>query len=139
MSAIVGPIAPYSNVPIEPDFYQPRMFFIEDVTLGFTTTVTTTEDHDFVIDQEVRLLIPPGYGCRELNQKTGFVVSIPALDEVELDIYSLGGNSFVTPASSIQQPQIVPIGDISSGPQNSSGSQSIQTYIPGSFINISPN
>jgi hypothetical protein len=138
MSAIVGPIAPYSNVPIHAEFYQPQRFVISAITLGQTTTVTTSVDHDYVIGQEVRLLIPPGYGCRELNQETGFVISIPASNQVVLTIYSLNGNPFITPPSSIQDPQIVAIGDISEGVQNSSGRNNTGTFIPGSFINVSP-
>lgn len=138
MSSIVGPIAPYSNVPIHPLYYSPRIFFITNVTLGFTTTVTTSVDHDYSVGEEIRLLIPPGYGCRQLNNQTGFVVSIPSSDQIELDIYSVGIDSFVTPASSIQQPQTIPVGDINSGVRNDSGSQSLQTFIPGSFINVSP-
>ena len=85
---IVGPVPPYTNPPIEPQYYQPSKFYIEDVTLGRTTTVTTTEDHNYVIGQLVRLLIPSSFGCVQLNNTQGYVISIPASNEVELDIDS---------------------------------------------------
>ena len=113
------------------------MYFIEDVTLGAQTTVTTTEDHDYVIGQLVRLLIPPQFGCRQLNGQTGFVISIPASDQVVLDIYSAGGDAFQS-SSAANQPQILAIGDTNSGQINSNGRSPTLTYVPGSFINISP-
>ncbi len=136
-TVISYPIPAYQNVPIEPQFYQPRQYFISDISLGQTTTVTTTVDHDYVIGQEIRLLIPPSFGCRQLNQQTGFVISIPAADEVVVDIYSLGGDSFVSSSASTQ-PQIVAVGDVNSGPTNTNGRVSNISYINGSFINISP-
>lgn len=138
MSAIVGPIAPYSNVPIQANYYQPSRFVISAITLGFTTTVTTTVDNNYVIGQLCRLIIPPAYGCRELNESQGYVLSKPADDQVVLDIYSLGGNAYIA-ASDSQDAQILPIGDINSGQTNSNGPSNTTTYIPGSFINISPN
>ena len=51
--AISGPIAPYSNVNINAQFYQPSLFIISAVTLGVTTTVTTTQNNNYVIGQEV--------------------------------------------------------------------------------------
>ncbi len=132
------PIPAYSNVPIEAQFYQPSQFFISDITLGQTTTVTTTVDHNYVIGQQVRLLIPPSFGCIQLNNQTGFVITIPADDEVELDICSIGGDSYIA-SSATTKAQILAIGDISSGVINSSGRAPTGTYIPGSFIDISPN
>lgn len=131
-----GPVPPYTNPPIEPQYYQPRVYFISNITLGQITLVTTTINHDYVIGQLCRLIIPPAYGCRELNEVTGYVISIPASDQVVLDIYSQGGNPFVS-ASTSNQPQILPVGDINSGVQNTNGRINQITYIPGSFINIS--
>ena len=131
------PIPAYSNVPIEPQFYQPRFFFISTITLGVTTVVTTTVDHDYVIGQQVRLIIPPSFGCRQLDQQTGVVIDIPSSTQVTLNIFSLGGNPF-TASSATTQPQIIAIGDANTGQINSNGLLSQSTYVPGSFINISP-
>ncbi len=132
-----GPVAPYNNVPINPQYFQPRHFFIEDITLGFTTTITTTVDHDYVIGQQVRLLIPQWSGTRQLNEKSAYVIDIPADNQVTLDIDSNGFNVF-TSSSQPTQPQIVAIGDINTGKINASGNLITGTYIPGSYINISP-
>lgn len=136
MSAIVGPIPAFSNVPIQAEFYEPSRFVIEAIQIGPTTLVTTTVDHDYVIGQQVRLIIPPTCGCRELNEQTGFVISIPMADQVVLDIYSVGFNQF-TASTDTQEPQILPIGDINTGPINFGRTNNI-TFIEGSFINVSP-
>lgn len=136
-SVISYPIPAYSNVPIESQFYQPSRFVISNISLGQTTLVTTTDDHNYVIGQEVRLLIPPSFGTYQLNERTGFVISIPADDQVEVDIYSSGMDAFVNSNASTK-PQILAIGDINSGQINSSGLSDQKTYVPGSFINISP-
>lgn len=131
-----GPIAPYNNLPIEPQNYQPRQYFISDIALGQSTTVTTTVNHDYVIGQECRLIIPQRNGSRQLNEKTGFVISIPAQNQVVLNINSLMNVDLFVTSTAKTQPQIVAIGDINTGQINTGRSNNL-TYIPGSFINIS--
>lgn len=137
MSWLKGPTPPYNNPPIEPQYYKPKQFFISGITLGPTTIVTTTLDMDYVIGQEVRLIIPFTFGCRQLNGLSAFVLSIPASNQVELDIFSGGGDAF-TPSSATTRPQILAIGDINSGAINRHGRNHQHTYIPGSFRDISP-
>lgn len=132
------PIPAYANVPIQPQFYQPRFWFISTITRGFTTTVTTTADQDFVVGQLIRFIIPPSFGIRQLNEKQGYVISIPSTTQVVVDIDSSSMDSF-TSSSATTRPQILPIGDIANGQINSNGRRNTGTYIPGSFINISPN
>ncbi len=138
MSAISGPIALYSNVPIHTEYYKPKRFFISDVTLGQTTIVTATEDMDYVIGQLVRLIIPIQFGCRQLNGITGYVISIPSDNQVEIQIDSSRNVDPFTSSSAKTQPQIIPVGDINSGATNLHGNKRTKTYIPGSFRNISP-
>lgn len=131
--AISGPIPPYSNVNIAPQNYQPSQFFISGITLGPTTIVTTTINNNYVIGQEVRLLIPPTFGCRQLNGLTGFVLSLPAANQIELSINSsVNVDPFVS-SSAITQPQTVAVGSINTG---NTGLVS-EVTIPGAFINIS--
>ncbi len=136
-TVITYPIPPYSNVPIEPQFYQPRFFFISNIALGLTTIVTTTANMNYVIGQNVRLTIPSSFGSIELNEQSGYVISIPAPNQVEVNIFSLNVTPFnSSPART--QPQIMAIGGISNGYINSTGRVTPVTSIPGSFINISP-
>lgn len=135
---VTGPIPAYNNPPIEPQFYQPRRFEISDVTLGKTTIVTTVDDLDYVVGQVVRLLIPKPFGCVQLNEKQGIAISFPAANEVEVEIDSSINVDTFTTSSSKNRPQIVAIGDVNNGAINTHGRTQQITYIPGSFINISP-
>lgn len=139
MSAIVGPIAPYSNVPINAQYYEPSRFTISAVTLGVTTTITTTDDNNYVIGQLCRLIIPPSFGCRQLNASQSFVIDIPASNQVALQLdSSLGVDPYIASTASTPA-QILAIGDNNSGAINAMGQQNTGTFIPGSFIDISPN
>jgi len=132
------PIPPYQNLPIEPQFYQPRRFVISGVTLGQTTIVTTSIAHDYVIGQQVRLIIPAVFGCYQLNETFGYVLSIPTTTSVEINIDSSRNvNQFVA-ATSTQEPAILAIGDVNTGVVNTQGRVNQMIYIPGSFIDISP-
>ena len=93
--SIVGPIALYSNVPIQPEFYKPRVYDISAISTGATTTITTSVDNDYVVGQEVRFLIPPAYGMGQLNQQTGFVLSLTSTTQFVVDIDSRQYNPYV--------------------------------------------
>ena len=134
---ISGPVAPYSNIAVQPQNFEPRKFDISAITLGSTTTVTTVLDMDYVIGQEVRLIIPPGYGSRELNEIQGFVIAIPAANQANLNINSIGSNSFIS-AGLPNKAQILAIGDVNTGQLNENGPKRTKPWIPGSFRNISP-
>ena len=135
---IQGPVALYNNVAVNPQYFKPRAFDISAIALGVTTTVTTSVDMDYVVGQEVRLVIPPGDGCRSLNQTTSFVIAIPSANQVTLNINSLGNDSF-SPTNTMQSAQIVAVGDVNTGAVNDEGRRNNITYVPGAFRNISPN
>lgn len=132
-----GPIAPYNNLPIEPQNYLPSDYFISAITLGVTTTVTTSVNHNYVVGQQARLNIPPSFGSRQLNQQSGIVISIPSANQVTLNIdSSINVDPFIASMATTKA-QIVAIGDINSGVSNNNGRAPTGTFIPGSFINIS--
>jgi hypothetical protein len=136
---IYGPIAPENNPPIHPEYFKPRVFDIAAIANGLSTLVTTTVKHDYVVGQEVRFLISQLYGERQLNEKTGLVTSIPAINQVVVNIDSSFFDVFVPNlTSNTTQPQIVAIGDINSGAINRHGRVRNHPYIPGSFRDISP-
>lgn len=133
-----GPVPPFNNPEIMPQFFVPEAFFISNITLGESTIITATQEMDYVIGQQIRLLIPNGSGCTQLNNVIGYVIDIPNPNQVTVDINSsLNVNQF-TSSVARTQPQIIAIGDISSGVVNNNGPKRLGTYIPGSFINISP-
>jgi hypothetical protein len=130
-------VPPFNNPPIEPQFYQPSQFFISAISLGQTTTITTTEDMNYVIGQQVRILINQPFGCRQLSGQTGLVISIPAPNQVILNINSVGYDPLIS-SSATTKPQILAIGDINTGAINSFGRVDLSTTVPGAYINISP-
>ncbi len=138
MTVISFPIPAYSNLPINAQYYEPSEFFISAVSLGTTTTVTTTVNLNFVVGQLVRLIIPPSFGCRQLNGVTGYVLSIPNPNQVVLSINSSQNVDAFKSSAATTQPQILPVGDVNTGATNSSGRNNTGTFVPGAFINISP-
>jgi len=144
MTVISYPIPAYSNVPINAEYFQPSRFVISAITQGTTTTVTTTQDTNYVIGQLVRLIIPPTYGSRQLNGSEGYILSIPSTNQIVLSIDSSQNvNPFIASSSS-DQAQTLAIGDVNSGFISATGRSvptingNTQTGVPGSFINISP-
>jgi hypothetical protein len=138
MTVISPPIPPYSNVPINANFYNPSQFFISGVSLGTTTTVTTTENVNYVVGQLVRLIIPSTFGCRQLNEAQGYVLSIEAPNQIVLSINSSQNVDPFMSSTATTQPQVLPVGDVNTGATNNQGRSSNGTFIPGSFINVSP-
>lgn len=145
LTVISYPVPPYNNnIPINAQYYQPSQFFISAVTLGITTIVTTTVNNNYVIGQLCRLLIPPTFGCRQLNEAQGYVLSIPAANQVILNINSSRNVDPFVSSSATTQPQILAIGDINTGFTSTNGRSvptingNSQVTIPGAFINISP-
>ncbi len=136
-TVISYPIPAYQNLPIEAQFYEPSRFVISNITLGQTTLVTTTENVNYVIGQQVRILIPSLFGTIQLNEQIGYVLSLPAPNQVEINIKSIDYNDFIS-STSTTKPQILAIGNINSGAINSSGRTLNSMFIPGSFIDISP-
>ncbi len=132
------PIPLYSNPPIQSNFYQPNLFVISGVSLGINTTISTSVAHNFVIGQLVRLLIPSSFGCIQLNETQGYVLSIPTSTQVLVGINSSQNVDAYISSSSTTVAQIFSIGDVNTGQTNNNGINSTLNYIPGSFLNISP-
>lgn len=144
MTFVSGPIAPESNPPIEPQFYEPSQFEISAITLGTTTTVTTLQspfgvDNNYVVGQLVRFLIPSTFGTRQLNGQEGYVIAIPGVNQVTVAIdTSRNYDLFIaSPAYAPTAAQIIAVGDVNTGAINTQGRRNNITYIPGSFRNIS--
>lgn len=121
-----------------PYLYFPGSTFISGITLGNTTTVTTTDAHNFRVGQEVAFRIPKQWGTVELNSLPnlqipgspmyGYVISVTDYHTVVVNINSSTYTPFVvnqTVASltGLSYPQIVAVGDVNTGSMEiSSGS-----------------
>ncbi len=135
VKGITPPVARLNNLPISA-FYQPTQFFISAIATGILTTITTAINHNYVLGQQIRIYIPPYWGIRQIDGQDGIVLGIPAPNQVSVGINSTNYDQFIN-AGFTTQPQITAIGDINSGPTNT-GRTGNQTFINGSFINISP-
>lgn len=106
--------------------------------------MTTFLDMNYVVGQEIRLLIPPTFGCRQLNGLTGIILSILA-NQVTVSIDSSQNvDEYIASSDLVQSAQIVAIGDVNNGQISSTGEVILpnggntNTQVPGAFINISP-
>lgn len=140
MSYFNPPTAYLANVPVNITYYTPQEYEISNITFGTTTTITTTEDVDYVAGQEIRLHIPQFYGTRELNQQLAYVISLPASNQVEININTnIGYTPFIiSPTFAPTPPMICPIGTIRNGQINVISRTNVAINVPGSFRNISP-
>lgn len=133
------PIPLYQNVDVEPQFYTPRRFVIDDILRGKNTLITTEVDHDYEIGQQIRLIIPSQFGCYQLNEAKGYVIAIPSSVQVLVDIDSSQNvDPYINEVATTSAPQILAIGDINNGRTNACGPYRTKPSIPGSFKNISP-
>ena len=144
MTGVISyPVPLYANLPIEPQYYTPWRFVISAISLGVTTTITMVipaiTDLTYVVGQQVRLIIPPTFGCRQLNGQTAYVIAVNLPDQVVLDINSSQNVDSYIASSQPTPAQILAIGDILAGAINNNGTQNQTTYVIGSFINVSPN
>lgn len=134
MSIVTYPTPVYQNLPIETQFYLPRLAEITAITQGMTTTFTT-ESNIFYKGQLVRFIIPPSCGIRELNGKEAYILEVLSDTQFIADINTEGFNAF-TVSTSLQLPQVLPIGTYINGVANVENAQNVQTYPNGTFIKV---
>lgn len=113
-----------------PYLYFPGQSFISAITTGATTTVVTTDAHNFVVGQEVAFRIPTAWGTTQLNSLPnsttpgsptyGYVVSVTDYKTVVVNINSVGFTAFTsniakTSVVGLSYAQIVAVGDVNTG------------------------
>lgn len=90
--------------------YIPAMKAISNITNGFPAVVTTTTDHNYINGIIVRIVIQPGYGMQQLNMLMGAITIIDATN-FNLFIDTTAFDPYVTPSTTPQTCQVVPVGD----------------------------
>lgn len=134
-----GPIAPYRNVPVEPEYFQPSVFAISSIGRGTTTVITTDTDNNYVVGQLVRFTMPAAFGIRQINEQLAYVIQVTSLTQFVVDLDSSQFDPFIpSPAYYTTLPQVMAVGDINSGVISQNGRAISLTTIPGGFQNISP-
>lgn len=113
-----------------PYLYFPGTAFISNITLGTTTTVDTTDAHNFVVGQEVAFRVPSEWGTVELNSLPnlltpgspvyGYVVAVTDYNTVVVNIDSSAYTAFNSnidfdDVPGLSYPQIVAVGDVNTG------------------------
>lgn len=138
-----GNVGTYKKV-LFPYLYAPGTAVISAITNGATTTIATTDAHNFVVGQEVAIRIPTVkgaptvWGPTQLNSLPnttipgspiyGFVVTVTDYRTVVVNINSTGFTAFsnnipIANVAGASPAQIVAVGDVNTGGvQISSGS-----------------
>jgi hypothetical protein len=134
-----------------PFLYEPGVAFISAITTGTTTTITTTDPHNFVVGQEIGFRIPSAYGTTQLNELPNntipgspvyyYVTSVTSNTQFVCNANSTGFTAFATNQTVAQMvgqslPQVVAVGDVNTGGTPYSGgalypSQSFPTFSGG--------
>lgn len=132
-----GNIGSWKKV-LYPYLYFPGVATISGITLGNTTTIDTTDAHNFVVGQEVAFRIPSAWGTVELNSlpnlltpgspQYGYVIAVTDYNTVVVNINSSAYTPFtvnqtIASVPGLSYPEIVAVGDVNTGGvQLSSGS-----------------
>jgi len=132
-----------------PYLYFPGTTFISAITLGTTTTIDTTDAHNFVVGQEVAFRIPSQWGTTQLNSLPNittpgspiyaYVIAVTDYNTVVVNFDSsaytaFNSNQTVASVPGLSYPQIVAVGDVNTGGVQVSAGSAL--YPPPYFIPI---
>ena len=124
MSGVVTYYPGYSQVQVT---WTPPVCTIASITNANPMVITTTTSNGYIPGQQIRFLIPPGFGMQVLNQILANVISATTFT-ITTDIDSSNFSTFSYPSplpTSYTNPSVIP---------NSSG-QPIPKPLPGSNQN----
>lgn len=125
-----SPTGAFMKKVLYPYLYQPGTVFISAITTGTTTTIDTTDAHNFVVGQEVAFRIPSLWGMTQLNSLPntlvpgspvyGYVIAVTDYNTVVVNVDSsaytaFNSNQTVASVPGLSFPQIVAVGDVNSG------------------------
>jgi hypothetical protein len=131
-----SPAGAFVRQVLYPYLYAPGVSFISAITTGTTTTVTTTDNHNLVVGQEIGFRIPAAYGTTQLNELPNnsipgspvyyYVTAVTANNVFVCNANTTGATAFATNqtvASMVGQslPQVVAVGDVNTGGVQFSG------------------
>ena len=125
-----SPAGAYVRQVLYPYLYSPGVNFIEAISTGTTTTVTTAYPNNFVVGQEIAFRIPTQYGMTQLNSLPnanipgspiyGYVTAVSSSTQFVCNINSTGYTAFTTNQTVAGMvgntfAQVLAVGDINSG------------------------
>lgn len=125
-----SPAGAYVKRVLYPYLYAPGVSYISALSLGSTTTVTTTAPHNLSVGSEVAFRIPSLWGTTQLNSLPnnlipgspiyGFVVAVSSPTVVVVNINSSAYTAFNSNVAFLSYPgltfpQILAVGDVNTG------------------------
>lgn len=125
-----SPAGAYVRQVLYPFLYEPGVNNITAISTGTTTTITTTNNHNLVVGQEIGFRIPSAYGTTQLNELPNnttpgspvyyYVTALNSNTQFVCNANSTGFTAFnsnqpVTSVPGLQLPQVVAVGDVNSG------------------------
>jgi hypothetical protein len=137
-----SPLNPYNLGLFNSGTYTPAINDLDAITQANPALVTTVDDHNYVINQQVQFFIPPQWGMRQLNQLKGYVQTIPESDEFTVNIDTSQFDAFVVPSVAppevINPAQVAGIGSYNYGTVGPGGVLPLPQTIPGAYENHPP-
>ena len=130
--ATVSPTAAFVKKVLYPFLYVPQDSNIAAITLGATTTVVTTEYHNFEPGQEIAFRIPSIWGTTQLNSLPDLLIPgsplygyVTSVTDNWTFVCNINSNAFtaftdnftmtVSTLIGLTFPQVVPVGDVNTG------------------------
>ncbi len=132
-----------------PYLYFPGQTFISAITTGTTTTIDTTDAHNFVVGQQVAFRVPTQWGMTQLNSLPNvttpgspiyaYVIAVTDYNTVVVNVDSsaytaFNSNQTVASVPGLSYPQIVAVGDVNTGGVQVSAGSAL--YPPPYFVPI---
>lgn len=132
-----------------PYLYFPGQTFISAITTGTTTTIDTTNAHNFVVGQQVAFRVPSQWGMTQLNSLPNtttpgspiyaYVIAVTDYNTVVVNVDSsaytaFNSNQTVASVPGLSYPQIVAVGDVNTGGVQVSANSAL--YPPPYFVPI---
>lgn len=112
-------------IPFNPRYY-PASRRITCMTLGASTVIGLNVTHLFTVGQKVRIVIPEGWGCPEIDGMLGTVTATGTavstnVNTITVDINSAAFTAFAFPTSAVAAlgigvPEVIPVGEAAQAP-----------------------
>lgn len=125
-----SPAGAFVRKVLNPFLYAPGDAFISSISTGSTTTIITTDPHNFVVGQEIGFRIPASYGTTELNELPNtiipgspmnyFVTSVTnsttfVCNANTTSATAFNSNQTVASVPGLSFPQVFAVGDVNTG------------------------
>lgn len=116
----------YRIIPFD-SLYYPRNRTILRISQAVNARITMSVDHGYTVGQQVRLIVPQGYGMTQMNGLLGTVVAVGLADAsgitntIDVNVNSTAFTPFAFPttavaANGVSLPQVVPVGEAATVP-----------------------